>query len=56
MTIAHSLTMNSEVILFDEPTSALDLEMVGDVLDVMNQLSKEGILTHEMEFACQVAD
>lgn len=58
--IARSLAMNPEVILFDEPTSALDPEMVGDVLDVMKQLAKEGmtmvIVTHEMGFARQVAD
>lgn len=58
--IARSLAMRPEVILFDEPTSALDPEMVGDVLEVMKNLAKEGmtmvIVTHEMGFARQVAD
>jgi polar amino acid transport system ATP-binding protein len=52
--------MNPKVILFDEPTSALDPEMVGEVLDLMKQLAKEGmtmvIVTHEMGFAREVAD
>ena len=52
--------MNPSVILFDEPTSALDPEMVGEVLDLMKQLAKEGmtmvIVTHEMGFAREVAD
>jgi polar amino acid transport system ATP-binding protein len=52
--------MNPEVILFDEPTSALDPEMVGEVLDLMKQLAKEGmtmiVVTHEMGFAREVAD
>lgn len=52
--------MNPDVILFDEPTSALDPEMVGDVLNVMQDLAKDGmtmvIVTHEMGFAKEVAD
>ena len=52
--------MNPDVMLFDEPTSALDPEMVGDVLNVMQDLAKEGmtmvIVTHEMGFAKEVAD
>ena len=58
--IVRALAMNPEVILFDEPTSALDPEMVGEVLDLMKQLAKEGmtmvIVTHEMGFAREVAD
>ena len=58
--IARSLAMNPEAILFDEPTSALDPEMVGEVLDVMKKLAKEGmtmvVVTHEMWFAREVAD
>ena len=58
--IARTLCMNPDVILFDEPTSALDPEMVGDVLDVMKQLAKEGltmaVVTHEMQFAKEVSD
>ena len=58
--IIRALAMNPEVILFDEPTSALDPEMVGEVLDLMKQLAKEGmtmvIVTHEMGFAREVAD
>ena len=52
--------MNPEVMLFDEPTSALDPEMVGEVLQVMKELAKEGmtmvVVTHEMGFAREVAD
>ena len=52
--------MNPDVMLFDEPTSALDPEMVGEVLNVMKQLAKEGmtmiVVTHEMGFARDVAD
>ena len=58
--IARALAMNPEVMLFDEPTSALDPEMVGEVLDVMKSLAKEGmtmiVVTHEMGFARDVAD
>lgn len=58
--IARALCMNPKVMLFDEPTSALDPEMVGEVLDVMIELAKDGMtmicVTHEMEFARKVAD
>ena len=58
--IARSLAMNPDVMLFDEPTSALDPEMVGEVLDVMKELAKEGmtmvVVTHEMGFAREVSD
>lgn len=56
--IARALAMEPEVMLFDEPTSALDPEMIGEVLDVMRDLAKQGmtmvIVTHEMSFACEV--
>jgi len=56
--IVRALCMNPEVMLFDEPTSALDPEMVGEVLEVMKQLAKEGttmvVVTHEMGFAKEV--
>ncbi len=52
--------MKPEIMLFDEPTSALDPEMIGEVLDVMKTLAKEGmtmaVVTHEMGFAKEVAD
>lgn len=58
--IVRALAMNPDVILFDEPTSALDPEMVGEVLDLMRSLAKEGmtmiIVTHEMGFAKEVAN
>ncbi len=58
--IARSLAMDPKVMLFDEPTSALDPEMVGEVLDVMQNLAREGmtmvVVTHEMGFAREVAD
>ena len=57
--IARALSMEPEVLLFDEPTSALDPEMVGEVLDIMRSLAKEGltmiIVTHEMAFARDVS-
>ena len=57
--IIRSLAMNPDVILFDEPTSALDPEMVGEVLDLMKKLAREGmtmvVVTHEMGFAREVA-
>lgn len=57
--IARSLCMSPEIMLFDEPTSALDPEMVGEVLDVMKELAREGmtmmVVTHEMGFAREAA-
>ena len=57
--IARALMMNPKIMLFDEPTSALDPEMVGEVLEVMKDLAKEGmtmvIVTHEMDFAKEVS-
>ena len=57
--IVRSLAMNPDVMLFDEPTSALDPEMVGEVLDLMKELAREGmtmvVVTHEMGFAKEVA-
>ena len=57
--IARAIAANPEVILFDEPTSALDPELVGEVLNVMKDLAKEGatmiVVTHEMSFAQQAA-
>jgi len=58
--IARSLAMDPKMLLFDEPTSALDPEMIGEVLDVMKGLAREGmtmaVVTHEMGFAREVAD
>ena len=58
--IVRALAMNPEIMLFDEPTSALDPEMVGEVLEVMKGLAREGmtmvVVTHEMGFAKEVAD
>ena len=58
--IARALCMKPSIMLFDEPTSALDPEMVGEVLEVMKQLARDGmtmvVVTHEMGFAREVAD
>ena len=60
VSIARAMAINPNVTLFDEPTSALDPELVGDVLNVMKDLAKDGmtmaVVTHEMGFAREVAD
>jgi ABC-type polar amino acid transport system ATPase subunit len=58
--IARALAMSPQAMLFDEPTSALDPELVGEVLDVMKDLTREGmtmiVVTHEIKFAREIAD
>ncbi len=60
MAIARALAMDPKLMLFDEPTSALDPELVGEVLDVMRGLARDGmtmvVVTHEMGFAREVGD
>ena len=60
MAIARALAMEPQLMLFDEPTSALDPELVGEVLDVMRRLARQGmtmiVVTHEVGFAREVAD